>query len=203
MKHKKDDKKKWTIIIVSAFIVFSMIISIFAILVDNQDSGTPDYNKHSFVTTTTGFKTKIAGNYINFDYYPSDIENINISSNIISTFTQSVGVAFVFDPNDNITENLQYIDLLRYDLQSQLNKTVYFGITTNSSAYTLPVVSCDNATAAFPFIMINTTDNIDGTYYSVSNANPNCIIMNARLKDLLAAKDRLVYTYYGIMTPSE
>jgi len=200
MKKNKSDKKKWTVIIVSAFIVFSMVISIFAIIIDNQNSGTLSYNKHSFIMTDTGFKTKISGKYMDFYYYPSDIERINISSDIISKIQQSQGIAFVFDPFDNVTDNLQYIDVVRYEAQSQFDKPVYFGITANSSNYALPIVDCGNATSAFPFIMIDTSNNAQGATFSISKDNPNCIIMNARLKDLLAAKDRLVYTYYDIMT---
>jgi len=201
MKKQKDNKKKWTVIIVSAFIVFSMVISIFAIVVDNQNSDTLSYNKHSFVMTNSGFKTKIAGNYMDFYYYPSDLERINISNEIMLKLNQSQGIAFVFDPLDNITDNLQYIDVVRYEAQTQFDKPVYFGITRNSSNYALPIVSCNNATSTFPFIMIDTSNNPQGTTFSISKENPNCIIMNARLKDMLAAKDRLVYTYYGIMTP--
>jgi len=81
-------------------------------------------------------------------------------------------------------------------LQSELDKPTYFGIITNSTKYTLPVVVCANATAEFPLIMINISSN---TSFYVSQEYPNCIIMNAKLKELLAAKDRLVYTYYGVM----
>jgi hypothetical protein len=202
MRKHTDKKKKWTVIIVSSFIVFCMVFSIFAIIIDNQDSGM-SYNKHSFLTTDYGYKTKISGKYMDFYYYPSELERINISRDMIYFIKSSKGFAFVFNPNDNVTNNLQYIDVLRYDVQLQFNTSVYFGITQESKGYTLPVVSCANATADFPFIVIDTDPkaNDGNTGFTVSEENPYCFMMNARLKDLLAAKDRLVYTYYGIMTP--
>jgi len=202
MRKHTDNKKRWTVIIVSALIVFSMVFSIFAIMIDNQDQSL-SYNKYKFLMTSTGYKTKISGNYMEFYYYPTDLERINISDNMMYFIKSSQGFAFIFDPNDTTTDNLQYIDVLRYDAQMQFNKSVYFGITQESEKYALPIVSCANASSEFPFIMINTTAGANNgtTAFTVSEENPYCFVMNARLKDLLAAKDRIVYTYYGIMTP--
>jgi hypothetical protein len=195
MKEHRNKGKKLSVILVTAFIVFSMVISIFAIVVDNQSQSIPDYNKHSFRFTDNGYKTKINKTYIEFYYYPSDLEEINLSSEIISKIKNSQGIGFVFDPEDNITDNLLYIDVMRYDLETQLDKPVYFGISSNSTKYALSVVNCSSAADYLPIIIINTSAD---TGFHVSD-NPNCIILNARLKNLLAAKDRLVYAYYGVM----
>jgi len=192
----RKNKKKWTVILVSSFIVFSMVISIFGIVVDNQSNGIPDYNKHSFTASTNGYKTKINGTYMEFYNYPTELESIPLSSDIITLLKNSSGIAFVFDPQDNITDNLVYIDIIRYELEKQIDKPSYFGITQESDKYTLPIVSCANATSTFPFIVINSS--ITAEFY-ISAENPNCIIMNAKLRELLSAKDRLIYTYYGIM----
>jgi|GEM_PF-724596 len=201
---KYERKKKRMGRILTIGIAFIMIASIFAIVIDNQSQGTPSYNKHSFVASTNGYKTKINGVYQEFYYYPGDLEYISLSSDILTRIQKSQGIGFIFNPEDNVTENLQYIDVMRYELQLQMNKPVYFGITQNSTKYnlpaateySLPVVKCENATEMFPLILINSSLN---TGFVQSTTNPNCIIMNAKLRDLLAAKDRLVYTYYGIM----
>jgi len=198
MRDKKDNKKKWMGILVAGIIVFSMIISIFAIVVDNQSQTTPDYKTHSFMTTNTGFKTKINGKYFDFYNYPTDLERIPLDASVLAKIKTGQGMAFIFDPTDNTTDDLQYIDLIRYDLQTQMDKPTYFGITENSTKYSLPVLSCANSTAEFPLVLINISS--DTSFYS-SQDYPNCIIMNGKLKELLADKDRLVYTYYGIMTP--
>jgi hypothetical protein len=211
---KKDNyekRKKRISIIFTVGIAIIMVASIFAIVIDNQSQGLPQYNKHSFVLTnaneltgTNGYKTKINGTFQEFYYYPSDLERINLSSNIITTIKNGQGIGFIFNPEENLTDNLQYIDVIRYELQSQIDKPVYFGITQNSSKYdlpvatkySLPIVDCDSATAQFPLILINTS--LDTSFIESTN-NPNCIIMNAKLRELLAAKDRLVYSYYDIM----
>lgn len=207
MRHDKYERnKKRMSIILTVAIAFIMVISIFAIVIDNQSQGLPDYNKHSFVSTTTGYKTKINGAYMDFYYYPTDLEQIPVSSDIISKLQHSQGIGLIFNPEDNTQDNLQYVDTIRYDLERQMDKPLYFGITQNSTKYNLtvvtdysfPVIDCINATEAFPLILINTSLN---TSFIESSENPNCIIMNAKLRELLAAKDRLVYTYYGVMQP--
>ncbi|MGV8141343.1 MAG: hypothetical protein ACP5NW_02795 [Candidatus Woesearchaeota archaeon] len=195
MRDKHKDKKRFSVILVTAFIVFSMVVSIFAIVLDNQSQSIPDYNKYSFAFTDVGYKTKINNKYLDFYYYPADLENINMSSDIISLLKNSQSIGFVFDPEDNVTDNLLYIDVIRYDLQTQLDKTVDFGISQNSTKYILPVMDCSSAAEYYPIIIIDTSSD-DG--FAVSD-NPYCIVMNARLKNILAAKDRLVYSYYGVM----
>jgi hypothetical protein len=194
---KYEQRKKRMSVILTIGIAFIMVASIFAIVIDNQSQTIPDYNKHKFVLGSVGYKTKISGQYMEFYYYPSDLERINLNPDITAKLKNSQGVAFVFNPTENVSENLQYIDLIRYDLETQLDKPAYFGITINSSKYALPVISCANATPEFPFVLINISSD---TSLNISSEYPNCIIMNAKLKELLAAKDRLLYAYYGIMS---
>lgn len=199
MKKHKSSGKKLSVILVTGFIVFSMVISIFAIVLDNPSQDVPSYNKYSFAyTNNNGYKTKINDKYMEFYYYPADLERINLSNEIMTKIKSSGSIAFVFDPNDNRTDNLMFIDAIRYDLesQSQLDKLVYFGITSNSTKYLLTVADCSQATDSQPMILINTSSSDVGFFQT---ENPNCIIMNAKLRDILAAKDRLVYTYYGVM----
>ena len=182
-----------TMTIVMAFI---MIASIFVIVIDNQAQGIPAYNKHKFVGTDQGFQTKINGEYMGFYYYPADLERIPLSPAIATIINESTGLAFVFNSEENISDNLQYIDLVRYDVSLQLDKPIFFGLTQESDKYDFAVVECTNATKEFPFIIMNYSSD---TGFYASEENPYCIFMNAKFLELLAAKDRLIYTYYGIM----
>jgi hypothetical protein len=60
----------------------------------------------------------------------------------------------------------------------------------------MPVLSCENASFEVPFIIINNSDN---TSIVFDKDNNNCIIMNARLREVIAAKDRMVYLLNDIM----
>lgn len=195
---KSDDKKRRTVIILfSAFIVLSMVISIFAILVYNTDSSSLSYNGHDFTLTQAGlYQTKINGKYMLFSFYPSDLERINMSNDIYNTLENAQGIIFIFDPNAS-PDDLSYMDYARVDLQNQLTTPVGFGITQASNNYNLSILSCDNATATIPIVMLNIS--LDSTL-TINNNNPNCIMMNARLRDIVALKDRIVYRLYGIMS---
>jgi hypothetical protein len=82
-------------------------------------------------------------------------------------------------------------------MSNQLSTPIGFAITKPSSLYSgLPVLGCQNSTTELPFIMINISSSSD---FILDNAYPNCIIMNAELKDIVALKDRLVYRLLGVM----
>jgi hypothetical protein len=197
MRKNRDNKKRWTVILVAGFIVFSMVISIFAIVLDNQSGGTPNYNKNSFVATDYGFKTKIDGKYMDFYYHPIELERIVMDENTAKLFRESSGVAFIFNPNDNASNNLQYVDAFRFDLRLQMRENpIFFGITQESDKYDLPIIDCLNATINFPFVLMNFSSE---TGFYPSEDNPYCIILNGKFMELMAAKDRFVYTYYGVM----
>ncbi|HYD03574.1 MAG TPA: hypothetical protein VEC16_04700 [Alphaproteobacteria bacterium] len=204
MKKREEKKKNWGAIAIALFFIFSMVIGIFAVVLDN--GGVPNYNGYSFkVANVDGgivYKTKINKEYMDFYYYPGDLEIIKLDPQITNQLRQMTGLGLVFNPYQNNTYDLAYIDLIRYELQTQLDKTVYFGITNQSDIYTtLPVVNCSIATAQFPLIIIDTNVNYTAGVdtFKISKENPNCIILNAKLRDLIAAKDRLVYAYYGVM----
>ena len=191
-------KKKFNIIM-TVVVGFLMVASIFAfVLFDTgQTTSSMTYNSKTFTTTNSGYRTKISGKYMDFYYFPSELERINLDPSIISMVKNSQGIAFVFDPNDNTTDDLTYIDTIRYDLQTQMDKPTYFGISGNSPNYNLPIISCENSTAIVPFFIINISTE---TSFNLSQKYPYCVTMNGKLKDILALKDRLVYTYYGIMS---
>ncbi len=204
MKQDKREKRKQRVNIIMTIIVgVLMVASIagYAIIDNGSVSGNLKYNKNSFSVIQDNYgnsyyRTKINNKYMDFYYYPSDIERINYSSDITPLLKNSQAVVFAFDPNDNSSDDLVFIDTIRYDLGQQLDKPTYFGILNASSNYQLPVISCMNASYYTPMFIINISTD---TGFEASSGNPYCIYMNAKLKDILAAKDRIVYTYYGVM----
>jgi hypothetical protein len=208
MKKKHENKKNWGAIAIAIFFIFSMVVGIFAVVMDNPN-GVPNYNGYSFKVLTTNsvtgatYKTKINKEYIDFNYYPGDLESIKLDPSIASQLKGMAGLGLVFNPYQNNSYDLAYIDLMRYELQMQIDKTIYFGITNASANFTsLPIVNCSVATPQYPLIIIDTNVNysiMNRETFTVSKDNPSCILLNAKLGDLIAAKDRLVYSYYGVM----
>jgi hypothetical protein len=192
---KKKEKRKTLAIVMTIFIALSMIISIFAIVLDNYQSDELSYNGHTFKITDSGYRVKLNGAFMDFQYYPSDLERINISKDIVDTLKNSQAVALLFDPNSS-TDDLIYIDFARFEMSQQLGKPMYFAVTQPSEAYPLTVAGCENATLEVPIIFMNMSS--DSTF-TVSGQNAGCIIMNARLREIIALKERLIYALNGVM----
>jgi len=99
-----------------------------------------------------------------------------------------------FNPKDYA--NLQVIDVARFDLSRFLGRSVYNGVLNTSEEYDLPVITCANATLKTPVIIFNVSDR--ATSPSIIDVN-NCIYLNARGGDFLRLRDRLLYSYYGVI----
>ncbi len=198
---KKNKEKKTGIILMAIFISLLMILSIFGIVLDNiTSSDNFEYGKQKFTQTENGYSTKINNKQMSFYYFPSEIEHINISEDIINKLNNAQLVVFLFNPNA-ANEQLQYVDAARFDLEQQSNIPIYSGITESSELYpTLPVLSCENASVQTPFIILNISSSAG---FAADETNPDCIIMNARLKDIIILQERLIYGLYGIIPIDE
>lgn len=188
---KNKEPKKWGIILITVFIAFSMILSIFAIVLDNQGSQIK-YNNYKFTPTNEGYKVKIDNKWFTFQYYPGQLENIYVDDTIKNDLKNNMAYVILFNPLEN-SEYLQYIDFARFDFDSKIDTQVYFAITNESDKYLLPVLSCNNATAENPFLFFNIDDNTSIT------KNNNCIILNAKGTDIIALEERIVYIILGVM----
>ena len=83
-------------------------------------------------------------------------------------------------------------------LKSEINyevsgKVVYSGVLKSSLEYDLPILTCTNATLKTPVIIFNMSDNT-----SIVEID-NCIYLNARGREFLRLRDRLLYSYYGVI----
>jgi hypothetical protein len=188
---RKEKNKKIGVIIFTLFISLTMILSIFAIVLDNQDNSLK-YNGFKFSLTNDGYRVKINNTTDTFQYYPAELENFNLSQSTKDLLSNSVAVALLFDPNSTV-DDLSYIDYARFNFDNVIDKPVYFGITQESEGYTLPVLTCENATAEIPFIVFNSSSETSIV------ENNNCIILNAKLKEILAVEERIAYQMLGVM----
>lgn len=187
----KKEKKKIGGILVTLFIALSMIVSIFAIVLDNQGHDLV-YNKYKFSLIDTGYRVKVNDKLYTFQYFPAELETYNLSQQTKDTITNSQGLAILFDPNSS-QDDLTYIDYSRFSLDEAITKPVYFAITSESAIYQFPVLSCENSTKEVPFIFFNIS--------SVSSIEQygNCIVLNARLREIIAVQERIAYQELGIM----
>lgn len=189
---RKEKSNKTGIILITIFLALSMILSIFAIVIDNPDNGSK-YNGYKFTVAQDGYKVKYNDKFYTFTNHPLQLEAFNLSSDTKQLLTSSQAIAVIFDPNAS-QQDLEFIDYARFNLESKADKPIYFAVTQESETYAmLPVLSCENATSQIPFIYFNLT-----TEPSISQVD-NCIIVNGKLSDVVALEERIAYQMMGIM----
>ncbi|MBI4918430.1 hypothetical protein HY837_00745 [archaeon] len=144
------DKKK---VFASLFIAFIMVFSIFGFILSySLDNETVKYNGHKFVNTEQGWLTVINGERFFFAYTPKDVETW-INEEVKNQLKNTEQLTFSYNPNDLyssiITESiLQLNNKLHKFTKKQLN----FGLT-NNSGYSLPLITCSNASEQNPVVL--------------------------------------------------
>ena len=179
-------KQLWMAIL----LVFLMVASGFGVIIGNRASEMR-YGKYKFQIKDNHYVTKINDNEIPFYFLPSQVNYINVSSIITNKLKEAFLVMITFDPEEET--NLQVIEVARFDLSQLLGKVVYNGVLTSSLEYDLPILTCANATLKTPVIIFNMSD-----ITSIVDID-NCIYLNARGTEFLRLRDRLLYSYYGVI----
>ncbi|MBN2459595.1 hypothetical protein JXB28_04895 [Candidatus Woesearchaeota archaeon] len=196
-RERKSDKKKQ--IAMSIVISALMIFSVFGIFLGTQ-SNELRYGKfkltYNEVYPNARYVLKVDKQEIPLYFLPQETELINLSSSTTNKIKEAVFVTTAFQPNStSLAEialvNLQ-LSLYLKDSQGN-NKIINQAILTESPDYELPVVSCANASLQTPVIVFNMSD-----VPSIVDDN-NCIYFNARGLEYLRLRDRLVYSYYGVI----
>jgi hypothetical protein len=188
-RERKSDKAKQ--IIMGVVIALLMILSTFGIIIGNQTSSSR-YNGYKFSINGNQYATKINGKEMLFYSLPSQSDFINVSSSIPNKIKEAYIVMFTFNPQDTV--NIQILEIVRFDLSQYIDKVILNGVLNASTDYPdFPVITCANATLQTPVIIMNMSDatgivDID-----------NCIYINARGTEFLRMRDRLLYSYYGVI----
>lgn len=193
---KKQKEKKLSF--VGWFIIILMVSSVFGVMFYGFSSGqnTFNYNDYKFKVVGQRYITEINNNDVAFYFLPQEVLSINLTTDINSMLTNGQVFYIMFDPED---ENMQYIDLLRFELaelglKGITNKFFIPGITKKSEIYDIPVISCENATQFQPILYFKT-----GNTTEIRNEN-NCIYFEARYNsDIVRLRDRLIYSITGVI----
>ncbi len=188
---RKEKKSKWGAILVF-LIAFIMVSSIIGFLYGGE-TDTFKYKGIKFTRTQTQWSTTINNKKMVFDYFPGEVEMINVSSDVITALVNKPEIDTTSKINDTFSEE---IALAQYNMALTLNNlNIYLrrGFTTNNT-FDLPIITCENATIVVPVL-----------YFKQSNQTKialedNCIITEASSNiDILRIKDRLLYSMLGII----
>jgi len=192
---KKEEKKKfWSKQnIVAMSIAFIMITSAIGYMW-GKDIENVKYKEYSFSRGAGEWTLKFNKAKISFNYLPSEVEDINVSTEIITKLKGLIEIDTTSDENDSYSE---IIAQAQYSMAQNLglvsNTYLRLGMTSENQ-FNLPVITCKDATAAIPVL-----------YFKKSNITEidikdNCITAKAKSEiDILRIKDRLLYGILGII----
>ena len=190
---KREKKFLSTKNIMSIFIVVIMISSVIGYMWGRGSEESFKYGRYKFLRRSNKFVLNIDKTELAFDHFPSNVEDINISSEILNKFLNKVEIDTTSDDNSKWREG---IAVAQYDLEIFLNiKGTYLvnGLTTEND-YEMPVIVCENATIKVPVV-----------YFKESNQtkvwiNKGCIIAEAKSEtEFIRIKDRLIYGLLGVI----
>ncbi len=190
---KKEKKRKLNSFLVLA-ISFIMVSSIIGFLYSGRNNQFK-YNGINFKrdSNSNEWYFVINNKRFVFNYFPSEVELINISPDIMGRIKDTPEIDVTSDLNDSFEEE---IALAKYNMALTLgNLNVYLrnGFTTNNS-FGLPIITCDNASLYVPVIYFKSSNR---TRIYLMN---DCIIADAKEPyDVLRIKDRILYSLLGVM----
>ena len=152
------------------------------------------YNGQEFIRTEDYWLTRVGNGNLKTHYHPLDVENINVSDEIINKLKNTQMFYTTFDPNQ---ETLSFIDLVRFDIKPMLAmKNIFLvdGILENTSNYNLPIITCENTTAFVPVILFKESNQ---TKIYLEN---DCIIAESPYDlNQVRIKDRLLFAIFNII----
>ncbi|MEM4263786.1 MAG: hypothetical protein QW666_02735 [Candidatus Woesearchaeota archaeon] len=183
---------------VSIFIVAIMVLSTFGFMLSYETSGgqKQEYNGHKLIITEQGIKAKINDKDLYFTYFPTQLEDINMTSNIKDVLKNMKMITITYNPDSEWAEAMAEIQYqAEQTIPEYTDIYVARGVTkAKENEYTIPEVTCNNATAGAPVLELadgNSTEMIQ---------KENCIIATAESEnDFYKVYERILYTILGIM----
>jgi len=182
-------EKNYTIIYITIFIALIMILSVIGFLWSGGDSSQYKYKKHSFSYQNGDWTTRINNKVLLFRYLPDEMANLTIPPET-SSLLNNARMAYVsYNPDEKSEE----MGLAQYNLAMNLETDTRFLVNafTAPNENNISVITCSNATAFIPVIILKKNENNNSI-----TLNNSCIVLEGRP---LFVADRLVYDVYGII----
>ena len=171
-----------------------MVFSVLGVVLDYSFSNKMKYGKQTFQLTSEGqYITVVGDKRLAFNYFPSELEGINLSADAKAMIDSAQMVLVTFNSTDVAAEDLYYIDFIRFDISQNFPKDVFLGIEQADDRYPLPLISCTNASYYAPVISLELSNE------TALNKEGYCISVKGEKSELVRAYERFLYGYYGVM----
>ncbi len=202
-RERREKKKKRRRTIISLILLFLMVFGFtLASIIVNRPQGTStaqqprqggntvSYNGYEFEFTGDYYKADIQDKERNFLFTPLDTQGIEMPAQARQSLQNAPVYILTFNPNSS---DIQSIELARYQITRNLDKRVVAAVTRNSSQYTLPIITCDNATPSNPVIYLNSENQTNINYKN------GCVTINGLEGDLIRATEKVIYEILGVI----
>ncbi len=179
--------------ILSWVIVFLMVSSVAGFYFGSSDTTKVKYNGITFTPTSQGVSAKIDGERYLFNFLPAQVEGIAVDPSVVSLLSSPL-LFVTYDPASNYSQSMAQVQYYLSDIfTGRFNTYVSLGVSQNAS-FPFPIVTCANATAAEPTILL-----AESNFTSVT-LEGSCITATAAFnEDVLRIADKLVYLRLGVM----
>jgi hypothetical protein len=181
----------------SLFMVGLMVFSMFAYFITSPDSANQlEYGDYEFEYRDLGggagvLVTDINGQEIEFQSLPVQVTGLQMDSAVVPLL-RSAGQIALSSPTNLSPEDGAMVDYARLQLGLSIPR-MFNAMLEEDERYQLPVLGCEQATPQMP-VMVFAYSNTTGV-----EVEGSCIIVNGEARDLMRAKDRIIFEYYDIL----
>ncbi len=181
------------------FIIGTMVLSTlgFVITMGSGDLTKVRYHGYSFNQGRDGrWLTTIAGQQVSFSTVPDQLETLAVPDDVFDLLLNTRALAVTYDAQSFQAQDFSVVQYEFATLMTRLRggQTYVFPALANATNVTLPSVSCANATASIPVLMLDT-----GNTTEVVREGFCVIARSTTPSALIAMTDRLIYALVGVM----
>ena len=193
MKRHDEKRAKRKRLFMSMFIVAIMTLSVLGYMIGRDTKEQLKYNDHKFYRYENRYGLKINNYDVLFYFFPSQVEDLNISKEALDKIKTSVQIDVTSDVDSKYKEA---IALAQFELAQSLPLNEQFvrsGFTT-ANEFDRPIINCEAATETVPVLLFKESNQ------TIVYKEDKCIIVEAKSEqDFLAVKDRILYSVFGII----
>ena len=186
------DKKTWMGLFIAAIMIFSVIG--FAMSFSAPSAEKRKYNDYTFIQTQQGLRTRVNDINVYFYNFPQDIASIPFDEGA-KIALDTVVLWFSYDPNNEfapeIADALFYMEEV---IGTVLEEPYVQRGLVNNTEYVLPEITCANATASVPVLIIES-----GNTTAITHDNGCIVATAASQQEVYQVGDRLLYQTLGVM----
>ena len=192
IERRKERQKR---IVMAVIVAFLMVMSGFGVYLSGQGARQESVKEYGEVFTvdrqSRTYTSDLTGQPQPYYFLPSSVEQHALSSSDLSLLRDARALVFTFDPTAS-RQQLGAISELRLDLSSMLGKPTINAVTKNTTSYSLPVVTCANATSQVPVVSFEVADEPS---LALDDA---CLHVQGNGTSFYEMRDALVYSYHDV-----